>query len=90
MVAYGAAGCTPIREGVRCMPTHGATTRVGTDAASARPTAGTFPEMGTRLCRTISPSRGSNWQPVYTRSYGLLYKVGGGESVTGQHGAVHR
>jgi hypothetical protein len=70
------------------VPTDGATTVVGTDAASARPTAGTFSEMGTRLCRTISPCRGSNWQSVYTRRYGLLHKVGGGESITGQHGVV--
>jgi hypothetical protein len=46
-VAYGAAGCAPIRKGVRCMPTDGATIGDGTDIALARPTAGTFLEMGT-------------------------------------------
>jgi hypothetical protein len=81
---------TPIREGMRCVPTDGATTGVSTDAASARPTVVTFTEMGTRLCRTISPCRGPDRQSVYTRCYRLLYKVGGGESFTGQHGAVHR
>jgi hypothetical protein len=41
MVANGVAGHTPIRKGV------------GTDAASARSSAGTLLEMGTRLCRSI-------------------------------------
>jgi hypothetical protein len=53
MVAYGVAGRTPVRKGMRPMPENGATSGIGTDAASARSSAGTLLEMATRFRRSF-------------------------------------
>jgi hypothetical protein len=60
------------------VPKNGAAIGVGTDAASARCSARTLPEMVTRFCRSFQPGRGPDRYQVYTRRNGLLHKVGGG------------
>jgi hypothetical protein len=49
-----------------------------------------FQKWGLDFVGPFHPAAAQTGKSVYTRSYGLLHEVGGGESVTRQYGALHR